>query len=221
MVSRAVVRRHSCGANRSVAAVAGCERGPSRSLRSHPVDLVRDRSVRDGNVAWPSDAEVASDAYEALFPSLSGGHARRRSAAVAAAEPGSCLAPPTLADGGLAASVVAALTALAILQFIRSTQFAQPVVTVVETASGENRDVPLGDGSIVSAGAQSVLWATLSRRCARSHSRARRSFLSRREGSGAAVHRSRSAPRPSPPWVQLSTYGARASASSSAWPRGS
>jgi transmembrane sensor len=41
-------------------------------------------------------------------------------------------------------------------------QFAQPVVTVVETAFGENRDVQLGDGSIVSAGAQSVLWATLS-----------------------------------------------------------
>ena len=34
-------------------------------------------------------------------------------------------------------------------------------MTVVETASGENRDVPLSDGSVVSAGAQSVLWATL------------------------------------------------------------
>jgi transmembrane sensor len=42
-------------------------------------------------------------------------------------------------------------------------QFTPPVVTVVETASGEHRDVPLSDGSIVSAGAQSMLWATLTR----------------------------------------------------------
>jgi transmembrane sensor len=62
----------------------------------------------------------------------------------------------------LSAAAVAALTALAILPIMRSTQFTQPVVTVVETASGENRDVQLGDGSVVSAGAQSVLWATLS-----------------------------------------------------------
>jgi transmembrane sensor len=61
----------------------------------------------------------------------------------------------------LAAAAVAAVTVLAVLPVIRSMQSVPPVVTVVETAFGENRDVPLSDGSVVSAGAQSVLWATL------------------------------------------------------------
>jgi transmembrane sensor len=60
-------------------------------------------------------------------------------------------------------AAAAVLTALALLPVMRSMQFAAPVVTVVETASGENRDVSLSDGSVVSAGAQSVLWATLTR----------------------------------------------------------
>lgn len=48
------------------------------------------------------------------------------------------------------------------LQFIRASRF-EPAVTIVETRAGENRDVSLDDGSTVSVGARSVLWATLSR----------------------------------------------------------
>jgi transmembrane sensor len=48
------------------------------------------------------------------------------------------------------------------LQLIRAAQY-QPAVTIVETQAGENRDVPLDDGSTVSVGARSVLWVTLSR----------------------------------------------------------
>jgi transmembrane sensor len=114
-----------------------------------------------GTVAWPSDAEVASDAYDGSVPVSVW---RSRAATKRSSRRGRAWATwrrrPWMA--GLAASVVAALTALAVVPVIRSMQFAQPVVTVVETASGENRDVQLGDGSVVSAGAQSVLWATLS-----------------------------------------------------------
>ena len=114
-----------------------------------------------GTVAWPSDAELASDAYDG---SVSVSVWRARAATKRSSRRGRAWAAwrrrPWL-TAGLAASVVAALTALAVVPVIRSMQFAQPVVTVVETASGENRDVPLGDGSVVSAGAQSVLWATL------------------------------------------------------------
>jgi transmembrane sensor len=114
-----------------------------------------------GSVAWPTEAELASDAYDGST-SVSAWRARvatkrssRRGSAWAAA-----WRRPWLAIG-VTASAIAALTALAVLPGIRSSQFAPPVVTVVETTSGENRDVPLSDGSVVSAGAQSVLWATL------------------------------------------------------------
>ena len=209
----------SCGTDRSVAAVAGCERGSSRSLRSHPVDLVRDRSVRNGELSRgrPMRRSRAMPMM-ARFPSLSGGHERRRNAAVAAAELGRRFASPTLADGRLGRQCRRGSAALVALPVIRSMQFAPPVVTVVETASGENRDVPLGDGSIVSAGAHSVLWATLIDDRAKSRSSAARlSFASRR--IRRARSSSRSAPRPSRPWAPLSMFGARASASSSAWPR--
>jgi transmembrane sensor len=114
-----------------------------------------------GAVEWPSDAELASDAYDGSIPvskwraRVAGKRNSRRSSAWAAA-----LRRPWLTVA-VAAGAVAALTALALLPVIRSSQFAPPVVTVVETASGENRDVPLSDGSVVSAGAESVLWATL------------------------------------------------------------
>jgi transmembrane sensor len=111
-----------------------------------------DRSAT-GTVAWPSDAEVASDTYDGY---VSVSDWRSRVAAKRAIR-----RRPWLMAGLTAAA--AALVALAVLPVIRSMQFAPPVVTVVETASGENRDVPLGDGSVVSAGAQSVLWATLTR----------------------------------------------------------
>jgi transmembrane sensor len=105
-----------------------------------------------GIVAWPSDAEVASDAYDGSV-SVSDWRSRvSRKRAVGRRR---------WLTVGLAAA--AALTALAVLPVMRSMQLAPPVVTVVETASGENRDVPLSDGSVVSAGAQSVLWATLTR----------------------------------------------------------
>lgn len=103
-------------------------------------------------VAWPSDAEVASDAYDG---SVSVSDWRARVATKRASRRRRWL------TAGLAAA--AALTALAILPVMRSLQLASPVVTVVETAAGENRDVPLSDGSVISAGARSVLWATLTR----------------------------------------------------------
>jgi transmembrane sensor len=115
-------------------------------------------------VEWPSDAEVASDSYDgsdsvsdwrARAASKPSGHRGRAWSARAWRRPWLTI--------GLAASAVAALTALAVFPVIRSMQVTPPAVTVVETASGENRDVPLGDGSVVSAGAQSVLWATLTR----------------------------------------------------------
>ena len=103
-----------------------------------------------GIVAWPSDAEVASDAYDGSV-SVSDWQSRVSTKRVTRRR--------RWLAAGLAAA--AALTALAVLPVLRSMQFAAPVVTVVETASGENRDVPLSDGSVVSAGAQSMLWATL------------------------------------------------------------
>ncbi len=118
-----------------------------------------------GTVAWPSDEQVANDAYDGSI-SVSVWRTRvatrrngRRGRAWAAA---AWRRRPWL-TAGLAAAAVATLTALAILPVMRSTLFAPPVVTVVETASGENREVRLGDGSVVTAGAQSVLWATLAR----------------------------------------------------------
>jgi transmembrane sensor len=105
-----------------------------------------------GSVAWPSDAEVASDVYDG---SVSVSDWRVRVATKRASH-----RRPWL-TAGLAAAAVAAVTVLAVLPVIRSMQSVPPVVTVVETAFGENRDVPLSDGSVVSAGAQSVLWATL------------------------------------------------------------
>jgi transmembrane sensor len=117
-----------------------------------------------GTVAWPSREEVASDAYDG---SVAVSVWRARVATRRSSRRGRSWAPAVLRRHpwltvGFAASAVAALTALAVLPVMRSVQSAQPVVTVVETSSGENRDVQLGDGSVVSAGAQSVLWATLS-----------------------------------------------------------
>ena len=103
-----------------------------------------------GIVAWPSDAEVASDAYDG---SVSVSDWRSRVSTKRASR------RRTWLMAGLAAA--AALTALTLVPVIRSMQVAPPAVTVVETAFGENRDVPLSDGSVVSAGAQSMLWATL------------------------------------------------------------
>lgn len=121
-----------------------------------------DRSATEP-VSWPSDAEIASDAYDG---SISVSAWRERVAAKRSHRRGKIWATaawrrrPWL-TAGLAAGVVAALTALAVLPVIRSMQFTQPVVTVVETTSGENREVLLSDGSLITAGAQSVLWATL------------------------------------------------------------
>ena len=103
-------------------------------------------------VAWPCDAEVASDAYDGSV-SVSDWRARAATKRASRRRPWLTI--------GLAAA--AALTALAILPVMKSLQLAPPVVTVVETASGESRDVPLSDGSVVSAGARSMLWATLTR----------------------------------------------------------
>ncbi len=119
-----------------------------------------DRSAT-GTVAWPSDAEVASDAYDgSVSVSVWRERVAKRSDRRGRAWPGAWRRRAWL-TAGLAAGVVAALTALMVLPVMRSMQFTPPVVTVVETTSGENRDVLLSDGSVVTAGAQSVLWATL------------------------------------------------------------
>jgi transmembrane sensor len=121
----------------------------------------------DGSVPWPTDAEVACDAYDGSVPvsawrarpsRLSADRGNRRGSAA----PDAPWRPRRWAVAGLAASVVAAAAPF-VLSLSRSIQFAPPAVTIVETAPGENRDVPLGDGSVVSVGAQSVLWATLTR----------------------------------------------------------
>jgi transmembrane sensor len=112
-----------------------------------------------GTVAWPSREEVASDAYDgsvAVSVWRARVAARRSSRRVRSWAPAVLRRHPWLTVG-FAASAVAALTALAVLPVMRSVQSAQPVVTVVETSSGENRDVQLGDGSVVSAGARVVV----------------------------------------------------------------
>lgn len=106
-----------------------------------------------GAIAWPSDAELASDAYDGSVPVSAW---RTRVAAKRSSRP---WRPPSWLTAGLAAGAVAAAAALVLLPIM---QPAPPVVTVVETTSGESREVPLADGSIINAGAQSVLWATLS-----------------------------------------------------------
>ena len=90
-----------------------------------------------GNVAWPSDAEVASDTYDGSV-SVSDWRARVATRRASRRQPWLTV--------GLAAA--AALAVLAVLPVMRFLQFAPPVVTVVETAAGENRDVPLSDGSV-------------------------------------------------------------------------
>ena len=106
-----------------------------------------------GIVAWPCDAEVASDAYDG---SVSVSDWQSRVVTKRASRRRSWL---TVGWVAAAASVVA----LVVWPVMRSLQPAPSVVTVVETASGENRDVPLSDGSVVSAGPRSMLWATLTR----------------------------------------------------------
>jgi transmembrane sensor len=118
-----------------------------------------DRAVGE-NVDWPTAAEMASDRYDGSV-SVSAWKERssRKSAGRAWVD---VLRRRRGIVVGLAASIVAAIATPIVLQLIRSQQF-EPVVTIVETQAGENRHVPLADGSTVSVGARSVLWATLSR----------------------------------------------------------
>ncbi|MDY6945714.1 MAG: FecR domain-containing protein [Pseudomonadota bacterium] len=118
------------------------------------------------DVSWPTDAEMASDAYDGSVPvSVWRARASRAAAAGAGRRGEAWIHALRRRRGlavGLAASIVVALAAPIAFQFIRSAQL-EPSVTIVETRAGENRDVALEDGSVVSAGARSVLWATLSR----------------------------------------------------------
>lgn len=118
-----------------------------------------------GHIPWPTEDEIAGDAYDGSVP-VSVWRARlSRSAGRAARRGGAWLDALQRRRGivaALAASVVVALAAPIGLKLIRTTPV-QPVVTVVETRTGENREVQLADGSTVSVGAGSVLWATLSR----------------------------------------------------------
>jgi transmembrane sensor len=118
------------------------------------------------DIPWPTDSEVASDAYDGSVP-VSVWRARlSRLAATRASRRGrawiDALRRRRPLAVGLAASIVAAIATPIALQLIRSMQL-EPAVTIVETQAGENRDVLLGDGSTVSVGARSVLWATLTR----------------------------------------------------------
>jgi transmembrane sensor len=110
-----------------------------------------DRGVGE-NIPWPTEAELASDAYDGSVP-----------VSVWRARPSRMAAGRKYRLGiafALAATFVVAVTIA--LQLIRSMTF-EPAVTIVETQAGENRDVPLEDGSTVSVGARTVLWVTLSR----------------------------------------------------------
>lgn len=122
-----------------------------------------DRGVGE-DIAWPSEAEVASDAYDGSVP-LSFWKARSLRTAAAGVSRRDAwinvLRRRRAMVVGLAASLVVVIATPIALQLIRSMPPA-PAVTVVETRAGENRDVALADGSVVSTGARSVLWATLS-----------------------------------------------------------
>jgi transmembrane sensor len=124
-----------------------------------------DRSANE-KIPWPTEAEMASDVYDSSMPvSVWKEHSSRVAAGGASRRGGGWGGVLRERRGiavGLAACIVAALATPLAVQFIRSAQF-EPAVTVVETRAGENRDVSLGDGSVVSVGARSVLWATLSR----------------------------------------------------------
>lgn len=126
--------------------------------------LAIDRSAGE-DIPLPIAAEMASDAYDGSVPVSVWKARASRMAAGRASRGGAWVDALRRRRGivvGLAASVVAALAIPIALQFIRSAQF-EPAVTIVETRAGENRDVSLDDGSTVSVGARSVLWATLSR----------------------------------------------------------
>lgn len=124
-----------------------------------------DRSAGE-NIPWPTEDEIASDAYDGSVPiSVWRERSSRMAAGRASRRGGAWIDVLRRRRGivvGLAASVVAAVATPIALQLIRSTRF-EPAVTIVETRAGENRDVSLDDGSTVSVGARSVLWATLSR----------------------------------------------------------
>lgn len=126
--------------------------------------LAIDRSAAD-SIPWPTEAELASDAYDGSVP-VSVWRARSLRIAAGRASRGEAwidvLRRRRAMVVGLAASIVVALATPMALQLVRSTQ-GESAVTIVETRAGENRDVPLGDGSTVSVGARSVLWATLNR----------------------------------------------------------
>lgn len=126
--------------------------------------LAVDRGAGE-NIPWPSEAEIASDAYDGSVPVSVWKERSARMAAGRASRGGAwvdALRRRRAIVVGLAASIVVALATPIALQLIRSTRL-QPAVTIVETRAGENRDVSLDDGSTVSVGARSVLWVTLSR----------------------------------------------------------
>ncbi len=118
-------------------------------------------------IAWPTDDEVDHDAYDgsvavsvwrARLSRLSARRGNRRSTAWV----DTLWRHRRWAVVGLAACAVVGLAPV-VLSLIRSIAFAPPTVTIVETGLGENREALLGDGSVVTLGAQSELRATLTR----------------------------------------------------------
>jgi transmembrane sensor len=118
------------------------------------------------DMPWPTDAETANDAYDGSTPISAwrahGATQRDRGARAARALFAGVRRRSRWLAVGLAASIVFALAAPTALQLLRALQ-PEPAVTIVETRAGEDRDVTLADGSVVSVGARSMLWATLSR----------------------------------------------------------
>jgi transmembrane sensor len=123
-------------------------------------------SCSGDDMPWPTDAETANDAYDGSV-AVSAWRARAASRSQRGAGAGRALLERVRRRArwiavGLAAGVVFAIAAPGVLKVLRSPG-AAPHVTIVETRAGENRDVTLADGSVVSVGARSMLWATLDR----------------------------------------------------------
>jgi transmembrane sensor len=122
-----------------------------------------DRSGAE-NIPLPSAAEMAGDAYDGSIP-VAAWRARlsRRAAELESrrhAWMGALYTQRRRLLVGLAASVVAAVAVATAYRVIRSTPL-EPTATIVQTRTGENREVHLADGSIINVGAGTMLQVTL------------------------------------------------------------
>ncbi len=145
--------------------LAGSEAHRDAFDRIQSTLLVIDRSAGE-DIPWPTEAEISSDAYDGSVPVSAW---RARSSRIVAERMSRRTAWPVAWRRyrreiviGLAASIVAVMAIPIALPLIRSMQMA-PAVNIVETRAGENRDVPLDDGSTVTVGARSTISVRMSR----------------------------------------------------------